>query len=373
MSRLQRYLFVDHLRGLIMAFMGLDHASNYFNAIWARSTYDTFLLDSAGQFVLRYLSYLCAPGFLLLAGAMVWLSLRRRIDSGVAPWSARLEIIRRGAFLILVQLVWVNASWSAFDRLRLDHFGIIATIGSALIFLALVATWRWQWRLALALAIFLIHPFLLRIPYNPETQPFLTKIMWLFVDSAEWNLYPILPWFALSLLGSVMAQGWFLQWNEERMRRQRTLIIGLAGIALFFIVRLLIGKGNVGYGNLVPYDQCCSVAFFFVQKYPPSLAHNFLFFGVLMLLACLFMVIGDKLRGLLRPLEVYGRTPFFFYVIHIPLLALVTKRTGLLPYRQGEVGAALIAWVALLVVMYPLCLWFGKVKARSKNALIRMM
>jgi hypothetical protein len=85
------------------------------------------------------------------------------------------------------------------------------------------------------------------------------------------------------------------------------------------------------------------------------------------------MGIGGRLRWLFHPLEVYGRTPFFFYIIHIPLLALVTRRIPLFPYRMGGVGTALMAWVGLLIVMYPLCRWFGAVKARSKNALIKMM
>jgi uncharacterized membrane protein len=367
-----RYLFVDQLRGLIIALMGLDHASNYFNAIWQRVSYDNYLFDSAGQFIIRYLSYLCAPGFLMLAGAMVWLSLDRRVAKGIAPWQARGELIRRGAFLILIQLVWVNASWSGLARIRLDHIGIIACIGSSIILLALVARWRWPWRLALALGIFLIHPLLLRIPYDPETQPLLMRFMQLWVDSGKWNLYPVLPWFALAVMGSVVAIGWFHYWKSDRARLTGTLLSGLAGVALFFLVRGLSG-GSPGYGNILPFEQIGSVSFFFIQKYPPSLAHNFLFFGLTMLLAALFMVIGGKLRWLFHPFEVYGRTPFFFYVIHIPLLAILTKRTGLLPYREGEVGMALLAWVALLIVMYPLCRWFGAVKARSSNALIRMM
>jgi uncharacterized membrane protein len=363
-----RYLFVDQLRGLIIALMGLDHASNYFNSVWRRVDYNDFLFDSTGQFVIRYLSYLCAPGFLMLAGAMIWLALDRRKAKGIDVGRARLSLIQRGAFLILVQLLWVNASWGAFARVRPDHYGIIACIGSALILLALVAHWRWWLRLGLALAIFLIHPLLLAIPYDPEIHPLGMRFMQLFIDSGKWNLYPVLPWFALAVMGSVAAVGWFRSWTDDRVRLRNTFLAGLGGVALFFIVRI-----GAGYGNIVPYDRIGSVAFFFVQKYPPSLAHNFLFFGLIMLCASLFMLIGGKLRRIFHPLEVYGHTPFFFYVIHIPLLALLTKRTGLLPYREGGVGMALLAWVALLIVMYPLCRWFAAVKARSRNPLIRMM
>ncbi|MCK4413846.1 MAG: DUF1624 domain-containing protein [Candidatus Eisenbacteria sp.] len=368
MSQKPRYLFIDQLRGLIMALMGLDHASNYFNAVWKRVSYDNFLFDSAGQFIIRYLSYLCAPVFLMLAGAMVWLSMTRRIEKGRSPGRVRFSFIQRGFFLILVQLVWVNASWSGLARIRLDHFGIIAAIGSAIILLALVVRWRWWLRLALALLIILIHPLLLRIPYNTEELNLGMRVMQLFIDSGKWNLYPVLPWFALALFGSVAGEAWFRYWRDEGMRIRGSLVIGFAGVALFFLTRI-----PAGYGNILPFDAIGSVSFFFVQKYPTSLPHNFLFPGLVMICAALLMIIGSRLRWLLHPLEVYGRTPFFFYVVHIPLLAIVTRRIALLPYREGEVGAALLAWVGLLIVMYPICRWFAGVKARSSNPLIRMM
>lgn len=362
-----RYLFVDHLRGLIIAFMGLDHASNYFNAAWKQTTYDNFLFESGGQFVLRFLSYLCAPGFLMLAGAMVWLSMERKLAKGGALWATRWSFIQRGLFLILVQLVWVNASWGGFTRFRLDHFGIIATIGSSIILLALIAHFPWRVRMGIALAILLVHPLLLTIPYDASVMNLRTRLMWLFVDSAEWNLYPILPWFALATLGSVAGEAWFRLWPQQE-RVPRSIIWGIASILLFFIVRI-----PGGYGNILPFDRIGSVSFFFVQKYPTSLAHNFLFAGLIMLCATAFMVLGPRLGKLLHPLQVFGRTPFFFYVIHIPLLAMVTRRIPLFPYREGGVGTTLLAWVGLLIVMYPLCRWFGGVKAKTKNALIRMM
>jgi uncharacterized membrane protein len=367
-SNAQRYLFVDQLRGLIIALMGLDHASNYFNAVWKRVTYDNFLFDSPGQFVIRYLSYLCAPGFLMLAGAMIWLSLQRRIEHGTSAVRAKLSFMERGAFLILVQLIWVNASWSGFERLRLDHFGIIACIGSAIILLAIIADLRWWLRLLVGLVIILVHPLLLRIPYDHETINGTTRLMQLLVDAGEWNLYPVIPWFALAVFGSVLGEAWFRRWQDDGRRLRNTLIAAGVCFALFLLVRI-----PAGYGNILPFDQIGSVSFFFVQKYPPSLAHNFLLPGLVLVFAAIFMVIGVRLRPLFQPLEVYGRTPFFFYVIHIPLLAVVTKRSSLLPWKEGEVGRALIAWVVLLIVMYPLCRWFGHIKSRTKNPLIRMM
>ena len=65
------------------------------------------------------------------------------------------------------------------------------------------------------------------------------------------------------------------------------------GFALFLVVRI-----PAGYGNILPFDAVGSVSFFFIQKYPPSLAHNFLFPGLILTIAALFMVIGTRLRPL---------------------------------------------------------------------------
>ena len=368
MSQKGRYLFVDQLRGLIIALMGLDHASNYFNGVWKRVSYDNYLFDSFGQFIVRYLSYLCAPGFLMLAGAMIWLSFEKRLAKGAPLGQARSALIQRGFFLILMQLIWVNATWGGFARFRIDHFGIIATIGSALILLALIARLKWQLRLGIALVIIMIHPLLLTIPYDPSKKDLIWRLMQLFIDSGKWNLYPVLPWFALAAIGSVAGELWFKHWLDENARIRNSLVVGIAFLALFFFTR-----AAAGYGNIMPFESFGSISFFFVQKYPTSLPHNFLFPGLIFLLATLFMVVGSRLRPLLHPFEVYGHTPFFFYMVHIPLLAILTKRTGLLPFREGEVGAALLGWVALLIVMYPLCRWFASVKARSSNRLIKMM
>jgi uncharacterized membrane protein len=236
------------------------------------------------------------------------------------------------------------------------------------VLLSLIARWRWWQRLALGLGIVLIHPFLLQIPYDAATLSLKTRLMQLWIDSGSWNLYPVLPWFALATFGSVAGEAWFRIWSREQDRRRLTFFAALGALALFFFVRI-----PEGYGNILPFDRIGSISFWFIQKYPPSLAHNFLFPGLVLLCAALLMIVGTRLRSLLHPLEVYGRTPFFFYVIHIPLLALVTRRTGLLPWKEGDVGTALLAWVGLLIVMYPICRWFAGVKAKTRNPLIRMM
>ncbi|MBU1072911.1 hypothetical protein KKG45_06670 [bacterium] len=126
-----------------------------------------------------------------------------------------------------------------------------------------------------------------------------------------------------------------------------------------------------GYGNIFPHGEFLSWAFLLVQKYPPSLAHQLWFAGAVIFMVGLFCRMGMYTK-LLRPFAIVGRVPMFFYAVHIPLLAIFTRRFGVY-YREGEVLASFVGLVGLLAVMMPLAIWFGGVKRRSRNWFIRMI
>jgi len=359
-----RFHFIDQFRGLVGVMMALGHSNHFFNTVWLSfKDYDPFF-GSWDQFALRYMGYLCAPGFLMMNGAMVYWIFRRFRMKGAPDRAAYSSIIQRGLFLILVQMVWVNSSWSCFGRFRPDHFGIIATIGSSMVLLTLIISWRWWARLLVAATIFAVHPLLLRIPYDLDSWTHYP--MQLFITSGKFNLYPVLPWFALATVGSVMAHFWFERWRQPGERAAKTILIGVLLILAAWAVRMLRG-----YGNIFPFDGFFSWSFFLVQKYPPGLAHQLWFSGAVTLMVGLFAGIG-LYSPILKPLALVGRVPLFFYAVHIPLLAFVTKRLHFFD-REGAVLESLIGWVALLAVMVPLAIWFGRVKQRNRSWLIRMI
>lgn len=364
-ARAQRFAFIDEFRGLIGVMMALGHSNYYLNRIWLQFDPVDPTFDSVGQFALRYMGYLCAPGFLMMNGAMTYWTYRRRRRAGETDGQARWDLVQRGLFLVAVQGLWVNASWSGFAALRLDHLGIIATIGLSMLLLTPLVTWPWWGRLALAAGLLLGHPFLLRLPYDPAGWQ--RYAMELLVTSGEFNKYPVLPWFALALLGSVMAHFWFERWRDPGTRAARSLALGLASLLAAVALRLA-----GGFGNLFPHDGFGSWSFFLVQKYPPSLAHQLWFAGAIVFMVGLFDLIGQRLR-VLRLLGVVGRVPLFFYAVHIPLLAIALRRLSLWPYRGGAVAESLLGWAVLMAVMLPLAWWFGGVKRRSRSWLIRMI
>jgi uncharacterized membrane protein len=362
----QRFDYIDQFRGLVGILMLLGHSSYYLNSVWKYLDPFDPLFPSWGQFALRYAGYLCAPGFLMMSGAMVWWSYRQRIKKGTRDWTARWHLIQRGLFLIVVQLTWVNSSWGGFKVFQPDHFGIIACIGTSMILLTLVINTAWFIRLAVAAAILVIHPFLLKIPYNPDVI-WQKVLMQTFVDAGEFNKYPVLPWFALLTLGSVMATGWLQSWKTDKKRMYMGLGIAASAILLAIAIRM-----NRGFGNIFPFSGFGSYSFFIDQKYPPSLYHNLWFFGLVVLGVTSFIAIAKFLPKLLLIFSIPGKVPLFFYTVHLAILGVFVNRMDLF-YREFGVPGALIGMVVMLIIMLPLCKWFYGVKLRSKNYFIRMI
>ncbi len=361
-----RFPFIDQFRGLIGIMMALGHSSGFFNGAW--KTLDMFdpLFENWGQFALRYMGYLCAPGFLMMNGAVSWYSFHRRTLAGAPIGKTRWHLIERGIFLILVQTFWVNQTWLGFSKIDLLHTGIIATIGISMILLSFLHDKPWWARLGVALTVFLVHPLLLTIKYDAGVM-WQEILMQTFIDAGDWNKYPVLPWFALAAMGSVMAEGWFVRWKTPRQRIAWSWGIGLAALLVATAVRL-----SRGWGNATDFWQFGHISFFLDSKYPPNLFHNIWFFGTVSFMVGVMDLIGQFAMPLVRWLGIVGRVPLFFYALHIPILAIVAYRFGVY-YRQGGVAASLIGWVALLVVMLPLAYWFGKVKARNKNHIIQLI
>jgi len=345
--------------------MLVGHCSYYLNSLWHQIDPFEPVFPTWGQFLLRYVGYLCAPGFLMMAGAMVWWSYQRRIRKA-SDWAVRWYLIQRGLFLIFIQMTWVNSSWGGFKTFNPWHLGIIATIGISMIFLVLIIRWKWQYRLIVGMAALIIHPFLLEIQYDPNIL-WQEVLMQTFVDSGDFNKYPVIPWFALATLGSIMATGWLEIWKSDKQRMIMSLVIAGAAFSLATIIRLFYG-----FGNILPFSDFGSWSFLMDQKYPPSLFMNLWFFGSVVLGVCLFIAINKLVPKLLVIFTIPGKVPLFFYAVHLAILGIFVKRTDIF-YRDGWVLESLIGLVIMLVIMLPLCTWFYGVKLRSKNYIIRMI
>ena len=97
---------IDLLRGLLMLLMALDHTRDFFS-VPAGDPGDP-LTSWPALFATRWITHLCAPGFIALAGISVYLQRRR----GKSAEQMTRMLLTRGAWLILLEVTVVSFAWA---------------------------------------------------------------------------------------------------------------------------------------------------------------------------------------------------------------------------------------------------------------------
>ncbi len=365
---------IDALRGLVIMLMTLDHVRDYFT----NAPFDPLDLTQTGGalFMTRWITHLCAPTFIFLAGISAYL-MSRQSDLR----SVRRFLITRGLWLIFLEFTVVHFAWMFNFRYENGVFmQVIWAIGASMIVLAaLVGTPRWFIGL-FAFTLIFGHNLLDGIdPAMLGSWGWLWSLIHAPTQTSHaFILYPLVPWVAVMALGYYA--GVIFEMEEER-RLKVLLGAGVLCTALFIALRLV----NV-YGDPHPWMMQSTtllnvLAFINVHKYPPSLMYLLITIGTAsMLLAALEMMRDGKL---VRVLQVYGRVPLFVYVLHIVTAhlaaGLVALALGFGPallnnfflakpegWGFGLLGVY-VAWIAVLIVLYPACRWFADVKRRRKD------
>jgi uncharacterized membrane protein len=165
-------------------------------------------------------------------------------------------------------------------------------------------------------------------------------------------LYPTIPWLGVTLLGMAFAR--LLLEHPEKAYRLAG-IAGLASLALFPLVRL-VG----GFGNLRMPAGSTLVDFLNVVKYPPSLSFLLLSLGFDLVLLYLFSRILPQLKTWLRPVVIFGQAALYFFLAHWFLYAAM----GLVWNTPGGLPKTYLAWATGLLLLYPLCKTYEAFKHR---------
>jgi uncharacterized membrane protein len=356
---------VDTLRGLVMVIMALDHTRDFFSTTGfnPREVTDPLL------FLTRWVTHLCAPTFILLAGLSAFLYGRRKSLGELSRF-----LLVRGLWLILIDLTLIKFGWRfEVDLYRLS-VGVIFVIGASMVALS-VLIWLPRWAIAsLALLMMAGHNLLDNVraedlseasgAWHVLHEPGLVPLG----DSVTlYILYPLVPWIG------VMASGYLLGplMQLDQGKRQRILL----GLGAAITVGFLVLRATNVYGDptpWVPQDTWFSTILSFLncEKYPPSLLYLMMTLGPALILLALF----EQLRGALASfLATFGRVPFFYYVVHIYLIhalavATALALTGVLtttPEVNFNLAGVYIVWLMVVVLLYPICRWFSELKEKS--------
>ena len=373
-----RIVSVDLLRGLIMIVMALDHVRDYFSPFpWDPTDLSK---ASAALFLTRWITHYCAPIFVFLAGTSAYLYRR---NSGCSRAHLQWFLATRGLWLVVLEITLISFFW------QFGYHGMILqtlwSLGWSMVALAaLLYLPRWA-MLAVAFAMIFGHNLLDGI--HPKDFGSLA-IGWAIVHEFYFDQvtpsffiavgYPLVPWIG------VMAAGYgFGQLLElDRPRRDRLLFaIGLGLIALFLLLRLTNFYGDARLWAPNPRGLLYSaLQVLNTTKYPPSLQYLLMTLGPALVLIPLL----ERWRGAFADrVAVFGRVPFFFYVLHLPLIhlaALIWTETAFgvstlgdffhteaVPGYEPSLLRCYLVWAAVIVVTYPLCAWYAAYKRAHKE------
>lgn len=372
---------IDLLRGLVMVIMALDHVRDYFH--WSAQMYAPLDLSQTTPaiFLTRWVTHFCAPVFMFLAGTSAYFVGQRKSKKQLSFF-----LLTRGLWLMFLDLTVIGLGWTfnihfpAFFFDTLWALGVSMAVLSALIYL--------PYRIIITLGILIVagHNLLDNI-HVPGTD--LKAFLWdeLHDQAGPFNFYghnvftayPVLSWIGIITLGYCFGALYKKDFGAGR-RKKWLLLIGSGAIILFIIIRAI----NI-YGDPQPWSSQKTGLFTFlsfmkVTKYPPSLLYTLITLGP----AIIFLAFAEQpLNRFTKFISVYGRVPMLYYLVHIYLIhilaMLAVQLTGFgwkamvtdfFPAVKGY-GFPLVVvyfiWIAIVLVLYPLCKWYDKYKTTHKE------
>ncbi len=372
---------IDLLKGLVMVIMALDHVRDYFH-------YSAFFFNPEDPtqttwpiFLTRFITNFCAPAFSFLAGLSAFMVGKRKNLNELSAF-----LLKRGLWLVFIEIVIVTFGWK-FD-IHFRHIGLqtIWSLGVSMIVLAGLIHLPKTIILLFSCIIIFSHNLLNNIHFDGsilwsmlhERRPFqITE--GLTINFA----YSLIPWIAVMSLGYCF--GPLYDNSYDTIKRKKTLNLLGAGALLLFIILSAINKygdleGWVNYGDI----SKTLMSILDVDKYPPSLLYLLITLGGTLL----FLANTEKLKGKLVDFFcVFGRVPFFYYIIHIYLIhfiaLLAAQFTGfgwqsmILPKFVSRVEAlkgygfnlivVYLVWIGIILLLYPLCKKFDRYKQAHKE------
>jgi len=348
-----------------MVLMTVDHASLFYNT--GRVADDSVATYTAGsalplaQFLTRWVTHICAPTFLFLAGTALALSCARRIDAGHTQAAIRRELLIRGGLIAALDLLYMSA---LAQHVMLQ---VLYAIGLSMIAMAFLRHLSDRALLSLALGWFALGELLTDAAWDPPTNASIALAMTVarYTDDSLWIFYPVVPWLAMMMLGWVF--GNYLRTRGEAAASRVLVLSGLAALGVFGAVR-----GWASYGNMwLQRDGDSLQQWLHVSKYPPSLSYAALELGLMALgIAALMGVARRVTVRASGPILLFGQTALFFYIAHFTLLGISKPLLGL---ERGGLERVYVAAAVVLLVLYPCCLWFRSFKRARPDGWVRFI
>jgi uncharacterized membrane protein len=388
-TRKDRAHAVDALRGLVMIIMALDHTREFFHAGAMSFQPEDLTRTTAAVFFTRWITHICAPVFFFTTGlgAFFWLA-RGHTESRTS------YLVKRGLWLVLLELTALRFATNFSLRNGPVLLTILWALGWSMVALGFLSRLPVRPLAIGSILVIVLHDLADPITagslgaagplWNVLHQPGVIRVDGSILIVA----YPLVPWIAVAAAGFCFGPVMSLDPSARRVWMVR---MGLGMIFAFVALRTV----NV-YGDPRPWSSEIAgktvLSFLRCTKYPPSLDFLLMTLGPALLLLAWF----DRRDLSPTPLSrnnlllVFGRVPLFYFLLHFLLIHVLT--IPLAYSRYGKVGFLLNplpsiggksdayppdyghglgvvygVWIVVLVIMYPLCLWFCRLKQRRRD------
>lgn len=363
----RRLASIDMMRGIVMVLMIIDHASMAFDANHLSEDSALYLepatLDGFAFFT-RWITHICAPTFVLLAGLAMALSVEKKRLSGISEWEIDKGLLIRGAIIALLDLTLISLGSG---RITLQ---VLIAIGVSMMLMAPLRRLKSSLLIALVACWWIFGEFITSLVWAPPGSSSKFWAFWVANYSADNMIikYPILPWLSLMILGWILGR-YMTNYNAGKYSfhvKHYFLILGIAGIAGFGILRFANGYGNM----FLPRLDNSWEEWLHISKYPPSLTYLMLETGLMSLVIYWLMQLELKIEfSAQNPLLIFGQASMFFYLVHRLAFEIPATYLGL----RGCGTIVTTYWVSLiaLVLLYPLCKWYIGVKRAHPDSILK--
>jgi uncharacterized membrane protein len=346
--------------------MALDHVRDFFHYSAQLFSPEDLTRTTVPIFLTRWITHFCAPVFMLTAGASAWLWQNAR---AATPGQRTSFLVSRGLWLVLLDFTVVHIGMDFALRIPLVILNVLWALGWSMVILAALSYLPLRVLAGLSVTVIALHNLTDRVRdgwiWTFLHRPGATALGKYTVTTS----YSIIPWFAVMALGFSM--GPLFKSNSRWFLR-----IGAAATAAFLLLRVL----NI-YGDPSPWRGSI-LSFLRTTKYPPSLEFLLMTLGPALIL---YAWLQRQDAAKLKPLIVIGSVPLFyfighFYLAHFLAVLMAWMRYGHAAFALGPMpsmgaprelfppgfGYSLVQvylfWIAVVLIMYPACLWYSRYK-----------
>lgn len=373
---MKRISSIDATRGLVMLLMLVDHTREFFFFHAQVSDPVDISTTSPSLFFTRFCAHLCAPVFVGLTGLSAWLYSQSRNSKRATSEF----LLKRGLFLILLELTLINFGWSFSINPPIIFLQVIWAIGLSMMTLSGIIWLPARVQILVGLLIVFTHNLLDPISFAPTERG---HALWAIIHDRSYvdlfwgakarTSYPILPWIGLMTLGYTIGP-WFSKVSLPEIRAKKLLSASLICGGLFITLRSINGYGEPLSWSLYSSGLRTIMSYLNLTKYPPSLDFLLITVGLGFLILWLMEKLPTKVSMLI---SIFGSAPMFFYLLHIYILNILnTSLKALLGPNVGmhfSLPNVFSLWVLSAGIAVPLwfaCRWFSKLKRESKHPLL---